>query len=193
MLDAAQAGDYAYPAVNVTSITTINAALKAFADAKSDGIIQFSTGGGQFASGLNVKDAAYGCIVLAEAAHRLADKYDVLIGLHTDHCQPETAAGFLKPLIEETARRREAGQSNLFQSHMLDASILPLEENMAISKEYLELCAANDYERDDARTMSGHLLCAVLCSNYAQAFTMRGTLAQSTHGHLLGAAPRTGI
>ena len=65
MLDAAQQGDYAYPAVNVTSIVTINAALKAFADAKSDGIIQFSTGGGQFASGLNVKDAVHGCIVLA--------------------------------------------------------------------------------------------------------------------------------
>ena len=128
MLDAAQQGDYAYPAVNVTSITTINAALKAFADSKSDGIIQFSTG----------------CIVLAEAAHRLAEKYDILVGLHTDHCQPEKAEGFLKPLIEETARRRANGQSNLFQSHMLDASILPLEENIAISKEYLELCAKNE-------------------------------------------------
>ena len=85
MLDAAQQGDYAYPAVNVTSIVTINAALKAFADAKSDGIIQFSTGGGQFASGLNVKDSVHGCIVLAEATHRLAEKYDILIGLHTDH------------------------------------------------------------------------------------------------------------
>ena len=144
MLDAAQSGDYAYPAVNVTSITTINAALKAFADAKSDGIIQFSTGGGQFASGLNVKDSVHGCVVLAEAAHRLADKYDILIGLHTDHCQPEAAEGFLKPLIAETTKRRQAGQNNLFQSHMLDASILPLEENMAISKEYLKLCAANE-------------------------------------------------
>jgi fructose-bisphosphate aldolase class II len=144
MLDAAQKGDYAYPAVNVTSITTINAALKAFADSKSDGIIQFSTGGGQFAAGLNVKDAVHGCIVLAEAAHRLAEKYDILVGLHTDHCQPEKAEGFLKPLIEETARRRANGQTNLFQSHMLDASILPLEENIAISKEYLELCAKNE-------------------------------------------------
>ena len=144
MLDAAQQGDYAYPAVNVTSIVTINAALKAFTDAKSDGIIQFSTGGGQFASGLNVKDAVHGCIVLAEATHRLAEKHDILIGLHTDHCQPEAAEGFLKPLIKETARRRANAQSNLFQSHMLDASILPLEENMAISKEYLELCAKND-------------------------------------------------
>lgn len=144
MLDAAQKGNYAYPAVNVTSITTINAALKAFADAKSDGIIQMSTGGGQFASGLNVKDSVLGCIVLAEAAHRLAEKYDIFVGLHTDHCQPEKAASFLKPLIEATAARRKEGKGNLFQSHMLDASILPLKENMEISAEYLELCAANE-------------------------------------------------
>ncbi len=52
MLDAAQAGGYAYPAINVTSIITLNAAMKGFADSKSDGIIQFSTGAGQFASGL---------------------------------------------------------------------------------------------------------------------------------------------
>ncbi|MCD8482795.1 MAG: class II fructose-bisphosphate aldolase [Verrucomicrobia bacterium] len=144
MLDAAQKGNYAYPAVNVTSITTINAALKAFADSKSDGIIQFSTGGGQFASGLNVKDAAFGCIVLAEAAHRLAEKYNVLVALHTDHCQPKVAESFLKPLIQATAERRAKGLNNLFQSHMLDASELPLEENMAVSLEYLKLCAANE-------------------------------------------------
>lgn len=144
MIDAAQKGNYAYPAVNVTSITTINAALKAFADAKSDGIIQMSTGGGQFASGLNVKDSVLGCIVLAEAAHRLAEKHNVLVGLHTDHCQPGDAATFLKPLIEATAERRAKGLNNLFQSHMLDASILPLDENMKISREYLELCAKNE-------------------------------------------------
>ncbi len=144
MLDAAQKGNYAYPAVNVTSITTINAALKAFSDAKSDGIIQFSTGGGQFASGLNVNDAAFGAVVLAEAVHLLAEKYDILVGLHTDHCQPEKAAGFLKPLIEATAKRRAEGKNNLFQSHMLDASGLPLDENMKISQEYLKLCAENE-------------------------------------------------
>lgn len=144
MLDAAQKGNYAYPAVNITSLPTLNGSLKAFADAKSDGIIQMSTGGGQFASGLNVKDPVLGCIVLAEAAHMLAEKYDVLIGLHTDHCQPEKAESFLKPLIEATAARRAEGKNNLFQSHMLDASILPLDENMKISKEYLELCAKNE-------------------------------------------------
>jgi fructose-bisphosphate aldolase class II len=144
MLDAAQEGSYAYPAINCTSIITLNASLKAFADMKSDGIIQFSTGAGQFASGLNNKDAAYGTIVLAEAAHRLAEQYDVLVALNTDHCQPEKAASFLKPLIEATAARRAKGENNLFQNHMLDASGLPLEENMAISKEYMELCSANE-------------------------------------------------
>jgi fructose-bisphosphate aldolase class II len=144
MLDAAQEGGYAYPAINCTSLTTLNAAMKAFADQKSDGIIQFSTGAGQFASGLNNKDAAYGVIVLAEAAHRLAEQYDVLIALNTDHCQPEKADSFLKPLIEATARRRAAGQNNLFQNHMLDASALPLDENIAISREYMKLCAENE-------------------------------------------------
>ena len=144
MLDAAQDGSYAYPAINCTSIVTINAALKAFADKKSDGIVQFSTGAGQFASGLNNGDATYGCIVLAEAAHRLAEQYDVLVALNTDHCQPDKAAEFLKPLIEATARRRAEGKGNLFQNHMLDASILSLEKNMAISQEYLKLCAQHD-------------------------------------------------
>ncbi len=144
MLDAAQQGGYAYPAINCTSIITLNAALKGFADTKSDGIIQFSTGAGQFASGINHKDAAFGTILLAEAAHRLAEQYDVLVALNTDHCQPEKAASFLDPLLEATAKRRARGENNLFQNHMLDASILPLEENMAISKEYLAKCAELD-------------------------------------------------
>ena len=144
MLDSAQKGGYAYAAINVTSISTINATLQAFADRKCDGIIQVSTGGGEFASGQKVKDAAFGAIVLAEATHRLAEKYNVLVGLHTDHCQPKKVESFLKPLIAETARRRAAGLSNLFTSHMLDASELPLEENLKLSKELLTLCAKNE-------------------------------------------------
>lgn len=144
MLDAAQKGGYAYPAINVTSITTINGALKAFADAKSDGIIQVSTGGGQFASGLSVKDMALGAIVLAEATHRLAERYNVLVGLHTDHCHPDKVDTFLRPLIAETARRRAAGLNNLFNSHMLDASELPLEENLKLSKALLKECAEHE-------------------------------------------------
>ncbi len=144
MLDAAQQGDYAYPAINISSLVTLNAALKGFADKKSDGIIQVSIGGGKFASGLNVGCSVEGGIVLAEAAHRLAAKYDVLIALHTDHCQPDKVDSFLKPLIAETAKWRKEGKGNLFQSHMLDASELPLEENMKLSQELLKLCAENE-------------------------------------------------
>jgi fructose-bisphosphate aldolase, class II len=141
MLDAAQAGNFAYPAINITSLTTINGALKAFADAKSDGIIQISTGGGQFASGLHVKDMALGGIVLAEAVHRLAERYDILVGIHTDHCQADKVDSFLRPLLQATRERRAAGHGNLFTSHMLDASELPLVENVALSKALLGECA----------------------------------------------------
>lgn len=141
MLDAAQKGGYAYPAVNITSLTTINAALKAFADSKTDGIIQVSTGGGQFASGLNVADAAFGAIVLAEATHLLAEKYDVLVALHTDHCHPEKVDSFLKPLLEASRKRVAEGKGPLFQSHMFDGSVVELGENLKISTELLKECA----------------------------------------------------
>lgn len=141
MLDAAQKGGYAYPAINVTSVITINGALRAFAEAKSDGIIQVSTGGGEFASGTAVKDSAFGAIVLAEAAHLLAEKYDVLVALHTDHCQPKKVDTFLRPLLDASRKRIAAGQGPLFQSHMLDASELPLTENMELSKQLLKECA----------------------------------------------------
>jgi fructose-bisphosphate aldolase class II len=144
MIDAAQKGSYAYPSINITSITTINGALKAFADEKSDGIIQVSTGGGQFASGTAVKDMVLGAIVLAEATHRLAERYDILVGLHTDHCQPAKVDSFLKPLIEATAARRAEGKGNLFNSHMLDASELPLDENIKLSQDLLKLCAEQE-------------------------------------------------
>ena len=144
MLDSAQKGGYAYPAINITSITTANGALKAFADSNSDGIIQVSTGGGQFASGLNVNDAAFGAIVLAEAVHILAEKYDVLVALHTDHCHPEKVESFLKPLLEASRKRIAEGKGPLFQSHMFDGSVVELPENLAISKELLKECAELD-------------------------------------------------
>lgn len=141
MLDAAQKGGYAYPAINVTSLPTINGALKAFAESKSDGIIQVSTGGGEFASGTSVKDMALGAIVLAEAVHILAARYNILVALHTDHCHPKNVEKFLKPLLAATKARREAGKGNLFNSHMFDGSELPLEDNMKISADLLKQCA----------------------------------------------------
>jgi fructose-bisphosphate aldolase class II len=144
MLDNAKKNGFAYPAINITSMATANAALKAFADQKSDGIIQVSTGGGQFASGLHVKDAVVGAITLADHIHRMADYYDVYVALHTDHCQPSKVDSFLIPLIEETEKRRASGGINLFNSHMFDGSELPLNENMDIAVKLLERCAKSE-------------------------------------------------
>lgn len=141
MLDNAYKNKFAYPAINVTSMASANAALKAFADMKSDGIIQVSTGGGEFASGINVKDAALGAITIAEHVHRMAEHYDIFVALHTDHCQAKKVDSFLIPLIEETEKRRAAGLPNLFNSHMFDGSELPLKENMDLAVKLLERCA----------------------------------------------------
>jgi fructose-bisphosphate aldolase, class II len=144
MLDKAQKGAYAFAAINVTSTSTANAAIEAFAAKKSDGIIQVSTGGGQFASGQKVKDMALGAISLAQHVHLVAERYDVLIALHTDHCHPQYVDSFMMPLIEETKKRRKMGMPNLFNSHMFDGSELPLNENIRVSKELLEKCARED-------------------------------------------------
>lgn len=143
MLSSAKKGGYAFPAINVTSMSTANAALKAFADKKSDGIIQVSTGGGKFASG-QVGDMALGAISIAQHIHLMAEKYNVLIALHTDHCHPQYVESFMIPLIAETEKRRAHGLTNLFNSHMFDGSELPLTENIKQSKALLERCAKSD-------------------------------------------------
>lgn len=144
MLDRAQQNNFAYPAINVTSTSTANAAIEAFAAKKSDGIIQVSTGGGQFASGQTLKDMALGAISLAQHVHLMAEKYGVLIALHTDHCHPKNVEPFLIPLLEESERRCQQGLLPLFNSHMYDGSELPLEENMRVSKELLKRCADSE-------------------------------------------------
>jgi len=143
MYEKALKGKYAFPAINVTSTSTANAAIQAFADKKSDGIIQVSTGGGEFASGQKVKDAALGAISLAQHVHLVAEKYNVLIALHTDHCHPAKVEPFLMPLIEETEKRLSKGLPQLFNSHMFDGSELPLKENLEVSKKLLDRCAKN--------------------------------------------------
>ena len=144
MLDNAKRNKFAYPAINVTSSETLNAALLAFKESNSDGIIQVSTGGGKFASGIGIGSMAKGAIALASLAHLLAEDYEVNIALHTDHCHPEFVDSFLMPLINETKKRRAAGLPNLFSSHMYDGSALPMEENIAESKRIMADCVAND-------------------------------------------------
>lgn len=144
MLDRANKGHYAFPAINISSMSTANAALAGLAAEGSDGFLQVSTGAGQFASGLTNKDSVLGAIALADAIHTLAEAYDVGIALHTDHCLPDKVDSFLIPLIEETEKRRASGRKNLFNSHMFDGSILPLEANLAKSQVLLKRCAASD-------------------------------------------------
>jgi fructose-bisphosphate aldolase class II len=144
MLDTAKAKHYAFPAINVTGTETANAALKGFADSGSDGIIQVSTGGGEFASGLNVKSMSEGAISIAEHVHRMAEHYNIYVAMHTDHCVPKKWDAFVKPLIEATAALRSAGQNNLFQSHMFDGSELAIGENMKMAVDLLKACKEND-------------------------------------------------
>ena len=144
MLDRAIEGHFAYPAINVTSLVTANAVLKGLADAGSDGIIQVTTGGGAFASGLTPKDMALGAISIADHVHRAAERYPVYVALHTDHCQADVLEDFVMPLIQETEKRRAAGLPNLFNSHMFDGSALPLNENLDIAVPLLERCHRNE-------------------------------------------------
>jgi fructose-bisphosphate aldolase class II len=144
MLDRARKGKFAYPAINVTSLTTANAVLKGLADSKSDGIIQVSTGGGAFASGAAVKDMALGAISIAEHVHRVAARYPIYVALHTDHCQADKLDAFVMPLVEETERRRAAGEPNLFNGHMFDGSALALKDNLDIAVKLFERFTKSD-------------------------------------------------
>jgi len=144
MLDTALDGHFAFPAINVTSLTSANAVLKGLSESRSDGIIQVSTGGGAFASGTSVKDMALGAISIAEHVHRAAERYDIYVALHTDHCQADKLEKFMIPLIEETERRRAAGKPNLFNSHMFDGSALSLQENLDMAVPLLERCHKNE-------------------------------------------------
>jgi fructose-bisphosphate aldolase class II len=142
MIRRAKEGGFAYPAINCTSSETVNAALRGFADAGSDGIIQFSTGGAEFGSGTRVKDMVTGAVALAEFAHVVAEKYPVNIALHTDHCPKDKLDSYVRPLIALSKDRVDAGQEPLFQSHMWDGSAIDLDENLQIAEELLEKTAA---------------------------------------------------
>jgi fructose-bisphosphate aldolase class II len=139
MLDRAKSGGFAYPAINVTSSQTLNAALRGFAEAESDGIIQISWGGAEYLSG-TVKDMVTGAVALAEFAHVAARSVPVQVALHTDHCPPDKLDGYMRPLIKISQERVAAGDAPLFGSHMWDGSGTELEENLRIADELLAEC-----------------------------------------------------
>ncbi|MGH8775408.1 MAG: class II fructose-bisphosphate aldolase [Jiangellaceae bacterium] len=142
MLDRAKAGAFAYPAINVTSSQTLNAAIRGFADAESDGIVQVSTGGAEYLSGPTVKDMVAGSVALAAYAYVVARNFDVQIALHTDHCPKDRLDGFVRPLLAISAERVARGEEPLFQSHMWDGSAVPLDENLQIAENLLGAAAS---------------------------------------------------
>jgi fructose-bisphosphate aldolase, class II len=142
MLDRAKEGAFAYPAINVTSSQTLNAALRGFAEAGSDGIVQVSTGGAEFLSGATIKDMVTGSVAFAAYAREVAKSYPVNIALHTDHCPKNKLDSFVRPLLAISAERVARGEEPLFQSHMWDGSAVPLEENLEIAKDLLAKASA---------------------------------------------------
>jgi fructose-bisphosphate aldolase class II len=142
MLARAKEHSFAFPAINCVGSESVNAAIKGFADAGSDGIIQFSTGGAEFASGLGVKDMVTGAVALAEFAHVIAARYPITVALHTDHCPKDKLDTYVRPLLEISSERVRAGGNPLFQSHMWDGSAVPIDENLAIAQELLKQAAA---------------------------------------------------
>ena len=144
MIRRAKEGGFAYPAINCTSSETVNAALQGFAEAGSDGIVQVSTGGSEYASGPTIKNMVTGAVALAEYAHEIAKNYPVNIAVHTDHCPKDKLDAYVRPLLAISTERVKAGGLPLFQSHMWDGSAVPLEENLSIAEELLaQTSAAN--------------------------------------------------
>src|SRR6267154_4387343 len=141
MLDTAKQQGFAFPAINVSSTQTLNAVLKGFADAGSDGIVQISTGGAEYLSGQAVKDMVTGAVALAQFARSVAVKYPVHVALHTDHCPKGKLDGYMRPLVALSKERVARGEDPLFQSHMWDGSAVPLAENLSIASELLDRCA----------------------------------------------------
>jgi fructose-bisphosphate aldolase, class II len=142
MIDRAKAGKFAYPAVNVTSSQTVTAALQGFAEAESDGILQVSVGGAEYASGSTVKDRVSGTLALAAYAQEVAKGYGITVALHTDHCVKKNLDSWVRPLLALEAEQVKRGENPTFQSHMFDGSDIPLDENLVIAAELLELSQA---------------------------------------------------
>lgn len=137
MLDHAKTTGFAFPALNVSSSSTINAALQGLSEAGSDGIIQVTTGGADYFAGQSVKARASGALAFAAFVTEVAKNYPITVALHTDHCPKDALDGFVLPLIAASEEAVKAGGNPIFQSHMWDGSAVPLKENLEIARELL--------------------------------------------------------
>jgi len=133
---------FAIPAVNVVGSNSINAVLEAAAKVKSPVIIQFSNGGAAFNAGKGISNAneqaaIAGAVTGAMHIHKMAEMYGVPVILHTDHAAKKLLP-WIDGLLDEGEKFFAQHGKPLFSSHMLDLSEEPIEENIAICKQYLE-------------------------------------------------------
>ena len=138
----AKSKGFALPAVNVTGSNTINAVLETAAELNSPVIIQFSNGGAHFNAGKglsneNQQAAIAGGVAGAKHIHELAKVYGATVILHTDHCAKKLLP-WIDGLLDASEKHYEQFGFPLYSSHMIDLSEEPIEENIEISKKYLE-------------------------------------------------------
>ena len=133
---------FALPAINVTCSSAVNAVLETAAKVNSPVIIQFSNGGclfnaGKALSNENERAAIAGAIAGAKHVHTLAELYGVTVILHTDHCA-KNLLPWIDGLLDAGEEFFKQTGKPLYSSHMIDLSEEPIEENIALSKKYLE-------------------------------------------------------
>ncbi|MDD3457988.1 MAG: class II fructose-bisphosphate aldolase [Weeksellaceae bacterium] len=142
IIQDAKENGYALPACNVIGSSSVNAAMEAAVEVNSPLIIQFSNGGAVFNAGKGLKtenhfSAVKGAVAGALHLHELAEAYGATIILHTDHCA-KNLLPWMDGMMEANENHYRKNGKALFSSHMLDLSEEPLEENMEISKRYLD-------------------------------------------------------
>lgn len=140
--DHAKKEGFAIPAVNVVSTDSLNGVLEAAAKVNSPVIIQFSNGGASYYAGKglsneNEKSAIAGAISGAIHTHMMAEAYGIPVILHTDHAAKKLLP-WIDALLDASEKHFATHGKPLYSSHMLDLSEEPIEENIAISKKYLE-------------------------------------------------------
>ncbi|GAB4256558.1 MAG: class II fructose-bisphosphate aldolase [Vicingaceae bacterium] len=138
----AKSKGFALPAVNVVGSNSVNTVMETAKEVNAPVIIQFSNGGAHFNAGKGLsndgeKAAIAGAVAGAYHIHILAEKYEVPVILHTDHCAKKLLP-WIDGLLDEGEKFYKQYGKPLYSSHMLDLSEEPIEENIAICKQYLE-------------------------------------------------------
>ena len=142
LLNYANDNNFALPAVNVVGTNSVNTVLETAVALNAPVIIQYSNGGAQFNAGKglsneNQKSAIAGGIAGARHIHEMAKAYGATVILHTDHCAKKLLP-WVDGLLDASEAHYKQFGTPLYSSHMLDLSEEPIEENIEISKRYLE-------------------------------------------------------